>query len=60
MSFQMYLETDALGVGLRASLLQTRDEVRFPKNEAPNNVALWPVGSVSKILTSTKTQYSNI
>ena len=46
---QLYLETetDALGVGIIASLLQVRDSMQFPKNEAPKILALWPI-SVQK------------
>ena len=34
--------------------------MQLPRNEAPNNVALWPIAFASKSLTSTETQYSNI
>ena len=37
---ELYLETDVLGVSLRASFLQVRDGKWFPKDEAPENVAL--------------------
>ena len=39
---QLYLETemDSLGVGIIASLLQARDSMQFPKNEAPKILAL--------------------
>ena len=37
---QPYLETGANGVGLRASLLQVREGMQFPKDEASNNMAL--------------------
>ena len=47
-------------IGLRESLLQVRDRVQFPRNEASKNPALWPIGSASKSLTSTETWYSNI
>ena len=40
---QLYLETDALGMGLRASLLQVRDGMQFPGNKAPNYTVLWPI-----------------
>ena len=33
----LYLEVDALGLGLRASLLQVRAGMWFQRNEAPNN-----------------------
>ena len=38
-----------------ASLLQVSDEMQFPRNEASNNAALWPIAFVSKGLTSTET-----
>ena len=37
---QLYLETDALGVGLGASLLQTVDDMQFPRSKTPNNAVL--------------------
>ena len=57
---QPYPETDALGVGLGASLLQVRDIMQVPKDEASDSTALWPVAFTSKSLTSTETLYSNI
>ena len=36
---QMYLETDPLGVALRASFLQVRDEMLFSRSEASNSSA---------------------
>ena len=33
--------TDALDVGHGASLLQVRDRMWFPRNKAPDSVALW-------------------
>ena len=57
---QLYLETDALCVGVGACLLQSRDRMWFPWNEAPNNTTLWPITLVHKSLTSADTCYSNI
>ena len=57
---QPFIETNVLGLGLRASLLQVRDGMQFPKNEAPNNAALQPIAFQSKSLTSTETRYGNI
>ena len=57
---QLYLETYALGVGLRTSLLQERSRLWFPRNEAFNNAVLRPISFVSKNLTSTEVCYSNI
>ena len=36
----LYLETDASGIGLSATLLQTRDGTSFPKDSAPDNTSL--------------------
>ena len=38
---QLHLERDVLDVDHRASLLQARNGMQFPRNEAPNNAALW-------------------
>ena len=48
---QLYLETVALGAGLRASHLQARDGMGFLRNVAPDNVELWPIALTSKHLT---------
>ena len=53
----LYLETDALGVGLAASLLQVRDRMQFPENEALDNAALQSIAFRSKSLTRAETQY---
>ena len=37
---QMYLETDVLGISLVAGLLQARDGIQLPRDEAPDNSAL--------------------
>ena len=56
---EIYLETDAVGVGLGASLLQVRDGMWFPTKH-------WKIQHYSqqylqkKSLTKTETQYSNI
>ena len=57
---QLYLETEASGEGLGVSLLQVRDRMQFPRNEAPDNAVLWPIAFVSKSLTNAETCYSNI
>ena len=36
----LYLETDASGIGLSATLLQTRDGMTCMKESAPNNTIL--------------------
>ena len=55
----LYLETDVLGVSFRASLLQVRDGMKFPKDEACNNIEPQPIAFTSKSLTSAETWYSN-
>ena len=35
------MEKNVLGVGLGESLLQIRDGLQFPRNETPDNAALW-------------------
>ena len=47
-------------MGIEASLLLAMDRMWFPKNEATDNAALWPVAFVSKILTCAEAKYSNI
>ena len=39
---QMYPVTDASGISLGATVLQTRGGMLFPGNEAPKNIAVWP------------------
>ena len=55
-----YLETDASGVGLGATLLQMRDGVTCQKDITPDNTILQPIAFTSKSLTSAKCRYSNI
>ena len=58
---QLYLQSDILAIGLRASLLKAwdvKDEMQFPRNKLPNNAALQPIAFTSKILTSTETCFS--
>ena len=57
---QLYLITDVFGVGLRASILHMRNEMQLPRNEAPENAPPQAIAFVSKSLTRTETQYSNI
>ena len=57
---QLYLDTDVLGVILRASLLHVRDKISLPRNEAANNAALYPIPFTSKRLTSTEICFGNI
>ena len=52
---QPYLEVDASGVILGAGLLQVRDKMQFPEDEAPDNSALRPIALTSKNLTNSKT-----
>ena len=57
---QLYWETDALGVSLRASILHARDGVWFPRNELPNNAALQPIAFLRKNMPSVEMHYGNI
>ena len=57
---QLYRETDAMHVGLGASLLQVRDGMLFPRYEGPKNAAPWQIMFASKSLTHAETHYSNI
>ena len=45
---QPYFGRDASGVSLGICLLQVRDRMWFPRNEAPNNVVLWSIAFASK------------
>ena len=49
---QLYLEKDTSCVCHRESLLQVRDGMQVPKDEAPNNMAPWPIAFTSKSLPS--------
>ena len=40
---QLYIETDVPVLAFRASLVQMRDRMHLPGNEAPDNAALWPI-----------------
>ena len=57
---QLYLEREALGVGLGASLLLVMNGMWFPRNDATNNASLWPIAFASTSLSSAETWYSNI
>ena len=56
----LYLETDASGVGLGATLLQLCDNATCQKDIAPDNTILHPIAFASKILTGVEHRYSNI
>ena len=55
----LYLEMDVLGVSLGAGLLHVRDGMQFPRNEAPDNAALWSIAFMNKSLTCAETCYGN-
>ena len=56
----LYLETDASGVGLGVSLLQTWGGPTCQKDTAPDNTILCPIAFASKSLTGAGHRYSNI
>ena len=56
----LYVQPEALVVNLKASVLQVKDRVWFPRNKAPDNAALWPITLASKSLSHSETQYCNI
>ena len=56
----LYLETDVLGVRLGASLVQVRDRIQSPKDEASDTSALWPITFASKSLISAERYYKSI
>ena len=56
----LYLETDALGIGLGAALLQLCDNTVCQKGVAPQNITLRPIAFTSKSLTGVEWSYSNI
>ena len=57
---QLYLETDMLGVGLRASLLEMRDVMQFSRNEAPKQCSTAANSNISKSLASAEIHCRNI
>ena len=56
----LYLEKDALGVGLEATLLQLHDNTACQKGTAPDNTNFHPIAFASKSLTGVEQTYSNI
>ena len=56
----LYLEMDASGIGLGATLVQTRDGTTCPEEIVPDNTILRPIAFASKNLTSAEQRYSNI
>ena len=48
----LYLQTDASGIRLGATLLQTRDNTTCPEDIAPDNTILRPITFARKSLTS--------
>ena len=57
---ELFLETDALGVGPGAALLQLRDNTAWQQGIVPDNTMLQPIAFASKSLTGTESRYSNI
>ena len=56
----LYVETAASGVGLRATLLQTRMGASSPRDEGPNNNILIPIAFMNKSLLAVEWRYSKI
>ena len=56
----LYLETDALEIGLGAALLQIRDGATCPMDIEPDNTILRPIIFASKSLTSMEQRYNNM
>ena len=56
----LYLETDASDVGLGVGLLQVREGMNCLCDEAPDDMALYPIAFTSKSLFSVETRYSTI
>ena len=56
----LYLEADALRVGLGTGLLQMWDNLNCGCDEAPDNTMFWLITFPSKSLSSMEQQYSNI
>ena len=57
---KFYNETDASGIALSASLLQTRNGISCPNDSAPDDTILQPIVLVSQSLTNAECRYSNI
>ena len=56
----LYLKTDASGVGLGATLLQTQEGTTCQKDMVPDNTIMHPIVFASKSLTDAEHGYSNI
>ena len=56
----LYIETDASGVGLGASILQTREGMSCLRDEAPDNSILRPIIFIRKSLSAAEKRYSYI
>ena len=56
----LYLESDMLGIGHGATLLQTRDGAKCPRDTVPDNTILRPIAFASKSQSSMELRYSNI
>ena len=55
----LYIKTDASGIGLRAALLQLRDNTVCQKGMVPDSTILQPITFASKSLMGAEHRYSN-
>ena len=55
----LYPDNRLSGIGLGATLLQTRDGKTCPEDIAPDNTILRPITFTSKSLTSAEQRYNN-
>ena len=56
----LYLETDASGVGMGATLPQVRDDLSCRCDEVLDNTMFQPIAFASKSLFNTEQWYNNI
>ena len=57
---QLYPADRCAGSHFRGKPLQARDGMQFPRNEAPDYAAMWPIAFASKSLASMEIHCGNI